>query len=226
MCAVWLSGAKCTFECMPVSDTLFGMHGEQAFAFTYYDAKSLDFLVQSFNELSKVDQFLVVADRFSIMSFNYVSAVEYVEFLHKVVAVVDIEHNEKMNSLFWRMVIDSLANMDDLFCGLHQSRNAQLRRLRIDFRRFALDILQPVWHKIGGFGRGNNVHESQVDVATLRPLLLTALVRLGDEAVIEKGSAILHGVLKKHGGHFKMDSDSYIDCFEDIDQNILEQVDA
>merc|ERR1712142_886769 len=118
------------------------------------------------------------------MSFNYVSAVDFLEFIHEVVAMVGIESGDAVNSLFWRVIIDALANMDDLFCGLHQSRNAELCRLRLDFRRFALDILQPVWDKIGGFGKGNNINEKNVDITTLRPLLLMALVRFGDEAVI------------------------------------------
>merc|ERR1712176_131284 len=41
---------------------------------------------------------------------------------------------------------------------------------------------------------------------------------------IQAGSKLLTDILRANGGSFKMDDDGYIDCFDDIDQNILEQL--
>merc|ERR1712228_402260 len=96
--------------------------------------------------------------------------------------------------------------------------------LRIEFREFAVDILKPIWTEIGGFGEGNNLHETNTEITILRPLLLSALVRFDDREVIQSGFEILDKVLTKNGGSFKLDEDGYIDCFDEIDQNILEQL--
>merc|ERR1712228_506139 len=96
--------------------------------------------------------------------------------------------------------------------------------LRIEFREFAVDILKPIWTEIGGFGEGNNLHETNTEITILRPLFLSALVRFDDREVIQSGFEILDKVLTKNGGSFKLDEDGYIDCFDEIDQNILEQL--
>ena len=78
------------------------------------------------------------------MTFNFIAADEFIEFLDKIVKIVDISNNDKINSLFWRMVIDSFTFIDDIFCELYQSRNRELRLLRMQFREFARDVLRPV----------------------------------------------------------------------------------
>lgn len=196
----------------------------RSFMFTYYDTLSLNMLIKSFNELDKIDQFLVIADRFSLMTFNFIAADEYIEFLNKIIKIVDIANNDNINSLFWRMVIDSFTFIDDIFCELFQSRNRELRKLRLQFRKFGRDVLRPVWDKIGGFGQGNNQNEDNTDIVILRPLLLSSLVRLNDKEIIDGGFQILDECLEKNGNKFKLDSDGYIDCFDIIDQNIFEQL--
>merc|ERR1712154_642363 len=54
--------------------------------------------------------------------------------------------------------------------------------------------------------------------------LLSALVRFDDAEIIQSGFKILDNILIKNGGSFKLDEDGYIDCFDDIDQNMLEQL--
>jgi len=195
-----------------------------SFAFTYYDTLSLNLLIKSFNKLDKIDQFLVIADRFALMNFGFIAADEFVNFLHQIAMVVAIEHNDAVNSLMWRIVIDSLLYIDDIFCELHHARNEQLQSLRLKFRHFARDLLRPVWDKIGGFGRDNNAHEKISDTVMLRPFLVSALVRFDDTDVIDKGFEILEKCLELHDGQFRLDSDGYIDCAEILDRNILEQL--
>jgi len=122
------------------------------------------------------------------------------------------------------MIIDSMMFIDDIFCELFNAHNKELRLLRHEFRQFGVDVLRPVWDEIGGFGDGNNLHEKNTEITILRPLLLSALVRFDDDEVTQAGSKLMTDLLSKNGGSFKMDDDGYIDCFDHIDQNILEQL--
>merc|ERR1719204_1350561 len=122
------------------------------------------------------------------------------------------------------MVIDSLLFVDDIFCELYNAHSPHLQRLRVEFRDLAKDMLKPMWRRIGGFGKGNNADEKDTEVTILRPLLLSALVRFDDANVIHEGYEILEAVLHARGGAFQLDADGYIDCFADIDQDILQQL--
>ncbi len=109
-----------------------------------------------------------------------------------------------------------MLTFDSLFCAKHGDNAADGVRSR--FRRFARGLLAASWSAIGGW---NATESDSEDVVNLRSLLIIALVRFEDEAVVRGGARLWSTALAENGGAIPVNADGQI---EGIDGNLLRGV--
>ncbi len=140
--------------------------GEGGYYRTEYDAASLAALTRGFAKLQPVDQANLLGDQYALFAAGRAPLGGYLDL------VAALSHADEQNIAVWENTIHHLEALDLLERGA-PSRPA--------FRKFALGVLSP---ELARLGWAPKPHESFLD-ALLRPEVILALGRFGDQQVID-----------------------------------------
>lgn len=151
-------------------------YGDTGYFRVAYDAETLKTLVGAYRTLPAPNRAALVADQWALVEGGRAEAASYLDLTKALSA--------ESERVVWDRVIAALDQIDEAERG-----NAG----RAPFRHWAIRLLHPVLDRLGWTERAGE----SVDAALLRPAVIGALGRLGDEAVIAEAKKRFDAFLAK-----------------------------
>jgi aminopeptidase N len=142
--------------------------GDTGYYRVQYDPTGLGALTKAYATLAPADRVDLLADEWALVAAGRAPLADYLDLTRRLSAESEL--------VVWTDVIDKLVAIDDL------ARQAPAQSA---FRRYALQLLRPVFARVGWDARADDTNQTVL----LQAALIGALGRFGDEAVIRECKA-------------------------------------